>query len=149
MPSLAPLLAATLLAAGAPAAPAAPASGADAPAPPTRRYFLVAEQSRPEAAQYDVSVFVNSQWIREVRAGDARLVMEVTKFLHAGENRVTLEARKRPDDGPGPADATLRVVLGEGTPHGTEVAIDAPAVEMRRTAAETASFTEEYPLVAR
>ncbi len=115
-----------------------------------RRYFLVTQQSQPDGTQYDVSVFINSQWIREVRSSEENLVMEVTKFLHPGENRVMLEAKKRGGERHGSSpDVTLRVIVGEGSALGSDVTIDDPIVDMRRNAAETQSFTEEYSLVAR
>lgn len=148
-PGLAPTPAPTLI----PAATASPAVLVPPSAPSraaTRRYFLVTQQSQPDATQYDVSVFINSQWIREVRSSEENLVMEVTKFLRLGPNKVTLEARKRSGDRHGSSpDATLRVIVGEGTAQGNDVTIDDPVVDMRRNAAETESFTEEYSLVAR
>ncbi len=148
-PPATPAPASTLI----PAAPASPAVLVPPSGPargPTRRYFLVTQQSQPDATQYDVSVFINSQWIREVRSNEENLVMEVTKFLRVGPNQVTLEARKRSNDRHGASpDATLRVIVGEGTAQGNDVTIDDPVVDMRRNAAETESFTEEYSLVAR
>ncbi|HZZ84666.1 MAG TPA: hypothetical protein VFE30_09025 [Anaeromyxobacteraceae bacterium] len=143
---------ATTLIAASTASPAVlvPTSSSTPSRATTRRYFLVTQQSQPDGTQYDVSVFINSQWIREVRSAEENVVMEVSKFLRLGQNKVTLEARKRSGDRHGAApDATLRVIVGEGSAQGNDVTIDDPVVDMRRNAAETESFTEEYSLVAR
>jgi hypothetical protein len=132
---------------------AAPAASDAQPAPggkPSRRYFLVAEQDRP-GTQYDVAVFINAQWIREVKQGDDQVVMEITRYLKAGPNKVVLAAVKKieGDRASYSKDVKLRVVLGEGNVGGGHVMIDAPLVEATRTAAEIDDRTDEFILEAR
>src|SRR6266545_3207373 len=45
----------------------------------TRRYFIVTEQT-PPGTQYDLAIFINAQWIREVKASERQAVMEITKY---------------------------------------------------------------------
>jgi len=150
---------------GAPA-PAAPAAPAPPPRPPAastvpaggteprlaRRYFVVAEQSEPGITEYDVSVFVNGRWVRELRSDGDCEPFEVTRFLAPGPNKVTLVAAKRLA---GTArrstsrEATLRVMVGEGSAGGGTVYLESPLVSMTRTAADTETFTEEHNLVAK
>ncbi len=143
-----------------PAAPAAqpprpPAASADvrSPAALTRRYFLVAQQTEPGAAEYDVSVFLNGRWVREVRSDvEAEPFFEVTRFLQAGPNKVTLVATKHLAGSLRKStsrDKKLQVIIGEGSAGGGTVVIESPLVTMTRSAAETEPFTEEYNLVAR
>lgn len=142
-------------------APAPAAAAAPPPRPPApslaevkigRRYFVVAEQSEPGIAEYDVSVFVNGRWVRELRSDGDCEPFEITRFLNPGANKVTLVATKRIS---GTArrstsrEATLRVLLGEGSAGGGTVYLEAPLVSMTRSAAETETFTEEHNLVAR
>ncbi|HSN92360.1 MAG TPA: hypothetical protein VLS93_14105 [Anaeromyxobacteraceae bacterium] len=144
-----------------PAAPAArvpqPATAvvvppaAAAPAQLTRRYFLATEQSHPDGTQYDVAIFINAQWIREIRSAEPQVVMEITKYLRPGTNKVVLAAQKRVvgERRHQSPSVTLKIVLGGGNVGGGHVMIDEPLVEMVRTAAEVDDRTEEYLLEAR
>ena len=138
-----------------PAAPARPPVAAPEPRPgdkPTHRYFLVAEQAVPGITEYDVAVFVNGRWVRELRAdGDAE-PFEFTRFLQPGPNKVTMVATKRVLGSARRStsrEATLKVTLGEGSAGAGTVYVDTPLYSMTRTAAETETYTEEYTLVAK
>jgi hypothetical protein len=133
----------------APSASAQAASAAPA-GKVTRRYFLVTEHT-PPGTQYDLAIFINAQWIREVKASEPQLVMEITKYLRAGPNKVTLAATKRIAGGrlAYGSDVQLKVVIGEGNVGGDHVMIDVPLIETARTAADTEDRTEEYVLEAR
>jgi hypothetical protein len=117
----------------------------------SRRYFAVAYQPDPGAAAYDVAIFLNGRWVREVRSDGDAAPFEVTRFLSAGPNRVQLVATKRLAGArrTSSREATLRVVIGEGHLDGGAVLVDAPLVEMTRNAAEVDTVTEEHTLVAR
>jgi hypothetical protein len=116
----------------------------------SRRYFLATEHGAP-GTQYDLAIFINAQWIREVKASEPQLVMEITKYLRPGPNKVTLAATKR-ITGERLAygkDVQLKVVIGEGNVGGDHVMIDVPLVETSRTAAEIEDRTEEFVVEAR
>jgi hypothetical protein len=121
-----------------------------APGKLTRRYFLATEHA-PPGTQYDLAIFINAQWIREVKATEPQLVMEITKYLHPGANKVTLAATKRiaGDRFAYGSDVQLKVVIGEGNVGGGHVMIDVPLVETARTAAEIDDKTEEFVVEAR
>jgi hypothetical protein len=146
-----PPAAATAPAAAAPAAGAAPAPRAAQAARVTRRYFLASEPSRPDGAGYDVAIFINAAWIREIKSTEPQVVFEITRHLRPGLNKVVFAATKRP----GPErratgrDATLKLVIGEGNVGGDHVMIDLPLVEMTRNGAESDDRTEEFVLEAR
>jgi hypothetical protein len=116
----------------------------------TRRYFLATEHAAP-GTQYDLAIFINAQWIREVKASEPQLVMEITKYLRPGANKVTLAATKRiaGDRLAYGSDVQLKVVIGEGNVGGGHVMIDLPLVETARTAAEIDDKTEEFVVEAR
>jgi hypothetical protein len=138
--------------AGAAVPPPAPEAGAaGASARVTRRYFLAAEHPAPAGPQYDLAIFINAQWIREVKANEPQVVMEVTRYLRPGANRVVLApTRRSPGDQPaGSRDVALRVVIGEGNVGGDHVMIDNPLLEMTRSAADLEDRPEEHVLVAR
>lgn len=133
----------------APAPGAAPASPA-APEKLSRRYFLVTEQTRVDGTQFDIAVFINAKWIRELKSREDQVVTEVTRYLRPGPNKVTLAASKRPGERKSTSpDVIYRVVIGEGDQGGDHVRIDVPLVDARRTAAEASDVTEEFTLVAR
>ena len=116
----------------------------------TRRYFLATEHT-PPGTQYDLAIFINAQWIREVKASEPQLVMEITKYLKPGPNKVTLAATKRiaGERLAYGSDVQLKVVIGEGNVGGGHVMIDVPLVETARTAAEIEDATEEFVVEAR
>jgi hypothetical protein len=116
----------------------------------TKRYFLATEHT-PPGTQFDLAIFINAQWIREVKASEPQLVMEITKYLRPGPNKVTLAATKR-IVGERLAygnDVQLKVVIGEGNVGGGHVMIDLPLVETARSAAELDDRTEEFVVEAR
>jgi hypothetical protein len=116
----------------------------------TRRYFLATEHAEP-GTQYDLAIFINAQWIREVKATDGQVVAEITRYLRPGSNKITLAATKRlkGERLSASRDVTLKVIVGEGNVGGDHVMIDNPLVEMTRTAAEVDDRTEEYVVEAR
>jgi hypothetical protein len=90
--------------------------------------------------------------VRELRSdGDAE-PFELTRFLQPGSNKVTMVATKRLQGTARQStsrEATLRVIVGEGSAGAGTVFVDTPLFTMTRTAAETETFTEEHTLVAR
>ena len=132
-----------------PAVATAPATTA-APQPPivTRRYFLATEHT-PPGTGYDLAIFINAQWIREVKANEPQVVMEITKYLRPGPNRLVLSATKRPERPSTSKDVVLRVLVGEGNIGGDHVMLENTLVEMVRNAAETGDRTEEFSIDAR
>ncbi len=126
------------------------AAGDAAPARVTRRYFIATEHT-PPGTQYDLGIFINAQWVREVKASERQAVMEITKYLRPGQNKITLAATKRVvgERLSFSRDVALRVVIGEGNVGGDHVMIDVPLVETTRTAAESDDKTEEFVLDAR
>ncbi len=86
-----------------------------------------------------------------MKASEPQVVMEVTRYLRPGSNKVLIEAKKRisGDRLSYSRDVTLKAVVGEGNVGGDHVMIDNPIVEMTRTAAEIDDRTEEFELDAR
>lgn len=128
----------------------AAASAGTAPAKVTRRYFLATEQT-PPGPQFDLGIFINAQWIREVKSNETATVMEITRYLRPGPNKLTLAATKRlgGERLAFTKDVALKVVVGEGNIGGDHVMIDVPLVEASRTAAEMDDRTEEFVIDAR
>lgn len=131
-----------------PPPPVAASSLAAPPATISKHYWLVSEEK--EGAQYDLDVFVNSKWIRKVKAGEPQIVLEITKYLQPGQNKVLFAATKRPEPRKvAQPSSFLKITVGEGEAGGNTVMIDNPLVECKRTAAETDNVNEEFTLQAR
>jgi hypothetical protein len=129
--------------------PTIPVAGAAVvPTGLAKHYFLVTEQNDGGAAQYDVDVYVNSRWVRKVRSGDEQIVLDITRYLSAGPNKVLFAATKRARKG-GTATSFVRFIVGEGESSGAQVLIDNPLLECKRTAAEMDNVNEEFTVQAR
>jgi hypothetical protein len=137
--------------AGAPALTPGPLLPSAVAAAMTRRYWLVSEDKDGALAQYEVDVFVNAKFIRKIRAGEPQVVLEITRYLHPGANKVLFAASKRADAGRKSASPAsfLKLVVGEGSEGGNTVTIDNPLIESKRTAAETDNVNEEFTIQGR
>jgi len=135
------------------AAPAAVQASAAAPAPKviTKNYWLVTEQTEAGAAQYDIDIFINAKWLRKVRSGESQIVMEITKNLVPGPNKLIFAATKRVEGARKSASpfAYVKIIVGEGAAGGNNVMIDNPLLEVKRTAAEMENINEEKTVNAR
>jgi hypothetical protein len=136
------------------AAPVAAASLAPAPAAPatiTKKYWMVSEEANGAATQYDFDVFVNARWVRKIKAGEPQIVLEITKYLQPGPNKVLFASTKHMEGGrkTNSAGSFVKITIGEGESGGNTVMIDNPLVECKRTAAETDNINEEFTLQAR
>jgi hypothetical protein len=134
--------------------PAAQKGAQPAPAVPgtvTKRYWLVSEAQDSAAAQYDLDVFVNSKWVRKVKAGEPQIVLEITRFITAGPNKILFAATKHIEAGrkSDQAASYLKITVGEGEAGGNTVTIDNPLIECKRTAAETENVNEEFTIQGR
>jgi len=114
----------------------------------SKHYFLVTEQNDGATAQYDVDVYVNSKWVRKVRSGDEQIVLDISRFLNPGPNKLLFAATKRAPRSGAPT-SFVRLIVGEGESSGSQVLIDDPLLECKRTAAEIDNVNEEFTLQAR
>lgn len=138
--------------AGAGAAAAIPVAAAS-PVPTaqiTKHYWLVSEQAGGDA-QYDVDLFINSKWVRKLKSSEDQLVMEITRLLQPGPNKLLLAATKTVAGGKrgDAAGASLRIIVGEGESGGGNILIDNPLVDYKRSGAETESIDQEFTVKAR
>lgn len=117
----------------------------------TKHYWLITQQTEKGAAQYDLDVWINSKWLRKLRAGEDQVVLDITKFLTPGQNKVIFGATKRIEGGRKSASpaAYIKAIVGEGEAGGDKVMIDSVLVEVKRTAAELDNRNEEFTVNAR
>jgi hypothetical protein len=134
---------------GAAAMPTIPVAGASlVPVRLSKHYFLVTEQNDGAAAQYDVDVYVNSKWVRKVRSGDEQIVLDISRYLTPGANKLLFAATKRVAKAAAPT-SFVRLIVGEGESSGAQVLIDNPLLECKRNGAEVDNVNEEFTLQAR
>lgn len=131
-----PVPAAAGMAQGDPAQEPAPASR------PARRYWLVSRQPGPGGAQQLVDVYMNDVLVKTVRSTGGPTVVDITRHVKAGTNRVRLVARATGEPMPG-RPGVLEIVLGEGVAAEGTVKIEAPLVIFQRNTAETGDLSEE------
>jgi hypothetical protein len=117
-----------------------------------KRYWLVKEENYAGKTQYDIDIYINSQWWKRIRSDDEpSLVLELTKHLKPGPNVLHFAASKKaaePRKSISP-QVYLRLIVGEGNVGGNNVMIENPLVQYKRTAAETENFNDEYTIVVR
>lgn len=131
----------------------APAAEVRSTAVMSQRYYLVTEQTRPGATEFDIDVIVNGRFFRTLASADPQLVVEVTGELRAGKNALTFKAHKRLEHGEAPRSTSkgdvFRVFLGEGEPRGDQVVIERQLLTFTRTAAEMNDVTQDFSFVTR
>ena len=129
----------------------APAVAPPGPAALTRRYWLVTDEKDGAATQYEVDVFINSTFVRKIKAGEPQVALDITKHLRPGVNKVLFASTKHAERGRASASPAsyLKLVVGEGQEGANTITIDNPLIETRRTAADTDNVNEEFTLQGR
>jgi len=128
------------------AAPPAPPPQARGP----RGFWLISKQSQRGAVQYDVDVFINNQLVKKVRSIDDPVVIDVSRYVHAGENHVRMVAVKNIGERRvsfSPTDV-LEVFVGEGVVGGGTVTVDRVHADFKLTAAETQNTQQDFTFKA-
>ena len=118
---------------------------------PSRRYWLVAQESERGMAQYEVDIYINSVWFRRVRSGEDQLVEDITRNLRTGANVLHFSAQKKI---PGKRKSfaiqkTLSIIIGEGNMGGNNVMIENPLIQYSRNANETKNFSDDFTINVR
>lgn len=132
----------------------APAPNKVVPAPePTmnQHYWLVTEKAAPGMSQFDIELFVNGKFVRKFLDDEEHVVLEITKFLQPGQNKLTFLAKKnlgtaRRSSSP---QHYFRVVVGEGESGGRNVMITKKLIDYKRTALETKDFKDDFVITTR
>lgn len=118
--------------AGAPASTPATAPTAPAAAIAQGAHWLVT-QDQGSTGQI-IEVLVNGTSVREIRSGQAQLILDVGPFLKAGSNVITF----RPTDTGTPAGAAIVIHLGEGSNESGTLKLQNPQISYSRTGTEPA-----------
>jgi hypothetical protein len=129
------------------------APAAATPRPPAgapRKFWLISKQTERGIVQYDVDVFVNEQFVAKVKSIEEPVVLDISRFVSDGENRVRMIAVKNIGErrsSQSPTD-TLEVIIGEGVAGGGTVTVDKVHVNFKRHAGETSNLREDFSFQA-
>lgn len=135
-----------------PPPPAARAPAAPPPPPPAarptgpRQTWLVSRETMKGATQYEVDVYINDAFVKKVRSTEDPVVLDVSKFVVNGENKVRMVAMKQIGErrvSQSAAD-TLEISIGQGSAGGGTVTIDKVLCTFRRNAGETQNLREDF-----
>jgi len=110
------------------------------------RYYLVSSQTVVGATGYDIDLYINAKWIRKLRSEESQVVSDVTRFFHAGQNKVLFMAKKNLAAGVKSRSPshTFRVVVGQGAEGGNNVMIDRTLVDFSMNAAQMEDLSREF-----
>jgi hypothetical protein len=120
----------------------APATTASGP----RGFWLVTKQTQRGVVQYDVDVFINDAHVKKVRSVDDPAVLDVSRYVKPGDNRVRMIAVKNAGErraSMSPTE-TMEIFLGEGTVGGGTVTVDKVHVSFKRSAADVQNVRQDY-----
>jgi len=136
------------------APPPAATSAPQAPTTPgvvSLRYWLVTEKAAPGMSQFDIDLFVNSKFVRRFLDSEEHVVLELSKYLQTGDNRITFLAKKNMGETRRSSSPQhyFRIVVGEGDAGGRDVMINRKLIDYKRTALETKDFTDDFTVTAR
>jgi hypothetical protein len=115
-----------------------------------KRYYLVTQPSLGGRAQYEFSITVNGEERKVIRAGQSQVIVEISAWLHKGENEVVIKATKDLSDGwksSSPSDKAS-VIVGIGHEENKIVKIDYIKGRMSADASQTKTITKHVVLVA-
>ena len=109
-----------------------------------RRVWLIVLNQNPGTIPYHVRVTVNGSEVHLARPDQSQHVMEITRFLRLGDNRIELDARRGGAQAPGAPDALYQVILATATEAGDELNLGDVHFDWTMTPAEDrARITEE------
>jgi hypothetical protein len=115
-----------------------------------KQFWLISKQTQRGIAQYDVDVFMNDQFVKKVRSNEDPVVLDITRFVARGENRVRMVATKNLGErrvSHSPTDV-LEVLVGEGLLGGSTVTVNKVLVSFKRNANETTNIREDFSFTA-
>jgi hypothetical protein len=110
-----------------------------------RQTWLVSRETMQGATQYEIDVYINDTLVKKIRSSEPPVVLDVSKHVVNGQNRVRMLAMKRIGErrvSQARSDV-LEVSIGQGTASGGSVTIDRVLCTLKRNAAETHDVRED------
>lgn len=112
------------------ASPAAPTSSA-AVAPGS--WWLVTDDNASKG--HVIDVYIGGVLVQTVRSGDPQVMLDVSAYLHSGENMVQFSAR----GGETPSGGVLHVYIGSGVITQGTLSLNAPQIDFSRRSTDGAA----------
>ncbi|HUT77605.1 MAG TPA: hypothetical protein VM285_07960 [Polyangia bacterium] len=125
---------------------AAPGGPVEAGANPALRMQIFLTTRPSAAAQYDLLVSVNGVQRKVIKAGEPALIMEVSSWFAKGENKVTIKATKKIENGRKSVSAgeSVGLILGAGHEEDSVVKIQSVFVDFRANASQIVDHKKTY-----
>ncbi|MCP4674818.1 MAG: hypothetical protein GY854_04755 [Deltaproteobacteria bacterium] len=116
----------------------------------SNRYYLVTQPSPGGRAQYDFTISVNGVEYKKIEADSSQLIMEISAWLHKGENEIVIKGTKDLLGGRKSSSSSdkVRVIIGVGHEEGKTVKIDSVKASVKADASQLSIVSKHYVLLA-
>lgn len=116
----------------------------------SKRYYLVTQPSASGRAQYKFTVSVNGEEKKNIAADAGQVILEMSKWLHKGENEVVIRAVKDISGGRKSTSSVdvAKVLVGIGHEENKIVKIDKIEARVETNASQTRDLTRRFVIVA-
>ncbi len=116
----------------------------------SKRFYLVTQPSASGRAQYDVTFSVNGTERIVIKAGTPQVIMEISVWMHRGENEIVIEAKKNLSGGrksSSPSDEA-KIMVGRGHEENKIVKIDSIKAKVTVKASDLSNVKKHFVIVA-
>ncbi len=115
-----------------------------------KRYYLVTQPSPGGRAQYDFVISANGVEYKTIKAGSPQVIVEISAWLHKGENEVHVKCVKNLAGGRKSSATTdeARVLIGIGHEEGKTVKIDKIKAKVKVDASQLSKVDKHFVLLA-
>jgi len=116
----------------------------------SKRYYLTSQPSPNGRAQYDFYISVNGVDYKTIKADAPQIIMEISAWLHRGDNEIVITAKKNVATGRKSFAETdqARLIVGLGHEEGKTVRIDNVKADVKVSAAEITNLEKHFVITA-
>lgn len=117
----------------------------------SNRYYLVTEPSPQGRAQYDFSILVNGVEKKTIPAGSPQQIIEISAWLHPGDNEVVIRGVKNLQGGRKSSSSSdkVRILVGLGHEQGKTVKIDKVLASVKADAGKLSTIQKPFLITAK
>ncbi len=111
---------------------------------------MVTQPSPSGRAEYDFVFSVNGVERKVIKAGTPQIIMEISVWMHKGENEVVIEAKKNLSTSrksSSPSDAA-KIMVGQGHEENKIVKIDSVKAKVQVNASELTNLKKHFVIIA-
>ena len=132
--------------------PPPPAADKGGPNPSlTNRYYLVTQPSPQGRAQYDFTISVNGLDKKTIPAGSPQQIIEISAWLHRGDNEVVIRGIKNLQEGRKSSSSAdkVRVLVGLGQEESKTVKINKVLASVKADASRLSTVKKHFVVNAK